>query len=94
MKVMIISINPWDDTNSLGNTVSNFFGDWKDAEFFSIYFRGGMPDNGICKKYFKISEKMMLKSFLNKKNCGQYFENYEKKPSGSSRGKKKILSFN
>ena len=94
MRILVVSINAWDDTNSLGNTVSNFFGGWKDAEFLSLYFRGSAPSNSVCKKYFKISEKMMLKSIFSPKSCGEYFEmdaSVTKKPQ--SLKEKRFIAF-
>lgn len=94
MRILVASINAWDDTNSLGNTVSNFFGDWEDAQFMNLYFRESAPGNNICKKYFRVSDKMMLKALLSAKSCGKYFEidSIEKKRVTSAKREKKLVS--
>jgi len=94
MRIMVVSINAWDDTNSFGNTVSNFFGGWEDAELFSLYFRGAPPRNSVCTRYFKISEKMMLKAFLNKEESGKYFEaDAVPKADDINKKEKKFIAF-
>lgn len=95
MRILVVSINAWDDTNSLGNTVSNFFGGWEDARFMNLYFRESVPGNNICRKYFRVSDKMMLKSMLSAKDCGRYFETDAscKRTVNKASGEKKLVSF-
>lgn len=47
----------WDDTNSTGNTMSNFWGDYEADKIANIYCRAAKPNNKVCKKYYSISEK-------------------------------------
>ena len=54
MRILVITRNAWDDTNSIGNTMSNLFSNWDDVEFANIYFRSALPNNDICKKYYQI----------------------------------------
>ena len=64
MRILIVTRNAWDDTNSIGNTVSNFFGGIPDAEFANLYFRSSMPNNRLCKRYFQVTEKDVLRFWL------------------------------
>jgi len=95
MRILVVSINAWDDTNSLGNTVSNFFGNWEETQFMNLYFRESAPSNEVCQKYFRVSDKMMLKSIFSAQKCGKYFEveKKEKKMKNSAGGEKKLVSF-
>ncbi len=71
MKILVLTRNAWDDTNSIGNTISNFFSDFKGAEFANIYFRSSRPDNNLCDKYFRVTEKDILKNFFSKEKIGE-----------------------
>ena len=74
MKVLVISRNAWDDTNSIGNTLSNFFEGLEDVELANIYFRSSSPNNRLCKKYFRVTEKDLLRHWLTPHKLGQAFE--------------------
>lgn len=74
MKILVVTRNAWDNTNSIGNTMSNFFENWTDCEFANLYFRESKPKNNVCKKYFRISEQMLLKNLFTPNKIGRYFE--------------------
>lgn len=73
MKILMISRNAWDDTNSIGNTASNFFGGMENVEFASIYFRGSDPNNSICTRYYRTTEKEVLKKWFSPERIGKTF---------------------
>lgn len=68
MKILVLSISPWRDDNSVGNTLSNIFKNFPNAEFANIYLKPGKPDNDICFQYYQINEKMLLQ-----RKMGEYF---------------------
>ena len=95
MRILVLSRNAWDDTNSIGNTLSNFFADMEDVEFANIYFRSSKPNNGLCKKYYRVTEKDILKNYFSPKKIGQsveYSKSINEKAIGYSR-EKKLISF-
>lgn len=69
----MITRNAWDNTNSIGNTMSNFFENWTGCEFANLYFRESAPRNNVCKKYFHISEQSLLKNMLTPNKIGKPF---------------------
>ncbi len=87
MNVLVISSNPWSDTNAFGNTVSNFFSTWDKDEFYSIYSRAGSPSNSICKKYYRITDASILKNFFRKEKIGSYVK-YEEYPCSADNSSK------
>ena len=94
MRILVLTRNAWDDTNSIGNTVSNFFGDLPDAEFANLYFRSSMPNNRLCKRYFQVTEKNVLRNWFSPSKIGRSFV-YEAEPRGNAPGRsseKKIIS--
>ena len=73
MRVLVISRNAWDDTNSIGNTLSNFFSGVDDVEFANIYFRSSYPNNDVCQLYYRITEKDILKNWFSPRKLGKKF---------------------
>lgn len=66
MKVLILSQTPWRNDNSFGSSYTGIFGGMKGFEFANIYCRPGLPQNDICKSYFYISEKALVKNLFDK----------------------------
>ena len=72
MKILLLTIDVWNDSTNGNNIYTNWFEGF-DAEFANIYLAPGIPENNICKKYFQVSDKMMIRSFFGAK-AGQAFE--------------------
>jgi len=77
IKVLIISQELWSDNNNAGNVLSNLFSDF-DAEFAQIYCSPGIPNNKICKRYFQITDNMIVNGLLRKQKVGKalFFNDY------------------
>lgn len=73
MKILVITRNAWDDTNAIGNTISNFFQDVNNIEFASIYFRSSAPNNKLCDNYFRSSEVEIIKKWFRPDEIGEHF---------------------
>lgn len=67
MKVLVISRSAWRNDNSTGNTLSDFFSEFRDTEFYSLCMREQEPKNSIAKRHFYISERQMMKCLLRKR---------------------------
>lgn len=65
VKILLISRNAWND--KIGNTWTNFFQEFNENDLAQIYCRNEIPDNNLCKKYFKISESQLVKSIFKRK---------------------------
>lgn len=59
MKILTISSASWNDTNAVGNTLSNWFGGGG-YELYSIYTREEEPQNDHCYNYYQISIRDIL----------------------------------
>lgn len=71
-RILIVSYLPWSNEISVGNTLSNLFaGLENEFVFASLYFKGGIVNNGIAKRYFYISEKELAKSIFNRRCVGK-----------------------
>lgn len=64
MKILIISFECWRDDTNGGNVLSNLFAGMDGAEFAQIYCKGGLPQNQICKRYYRMNDRMALHALL------------------------------
>ena len=83
MRILVLTLNAWNQSNSTGNTISNLFSKLNDNDAVAnIYCRNEIIDNTICNKYFKITEKDILRSLFRIQRCGNIVKyngsNYEK----------------
>lgn len=60
MNILIVSYEAWCETNNGGNVLSNIFSAFPEADIAQIYCSGELPQNTICRKYFQISDSMLL----------------------------------
>lgn len=68
MNILVVTKAAWDDRIASGNTLSNFFENWKNVKFYCIYARGAMPQNRVCKEYYSISPISIIRNvFIPKK---------------------------
>lgn len=76
MNILVFSESAWDDTNSLGNTLSNFFDGniWENDNFYHIYLRNARPNNKICTNYYRMTMFDMAKHYFNKEKIGIEFD--------------------
>lgn len=61
MKVLLITSEEWNDYIYCNGILTNWFTNF-DAEFAQIYTSPGLPNNKVCRKYFQIDERQMVKS--------------------------------
>ena len=61
MNILVVSYEAWRDTNNGGNVLSNIFCAFPEANIAQVYCSGELPVNSICRKYFQISDTMLLK---------------------------------
>lgn len=66
MRILVLTIDLWDDISNGNNIQSNWFEGF-DAEFANIYTVPGQPNNRICTRYFQVTDKMMAKSIFGKR---------------------------
>lgn len=65
-KVLVVSTNAWRENTGI-NTLINLFKNWDAKKIAQIYTRSSLPSTKVCDEFFRISEKLVLKSVLNRK---------------------------
>lgn len=65
MRILVITRSAWDDSNSIGNTMTNLWQNWPESNLANLYFREALPQNEICKLYFSLSDNQIFKSLIN-----------------------------
>ena len=73
MKILVISAEVWRDDSNGGNVLSNIF-DGFDGEFAQIYCNQGMPSNRKCKKYYQMTDSMIIQNVIKHKPIGKVLE--------------------
>ncbi|WP_313016299.1 hypothetical protein [Acetoanaerobium noterae] len=68
MRILVITRSAWDDSNSTGNTMSNFFNKFPIENIANLYVRSAMPNNCVCKNYYSISDKDVFRSLFSFNN--------------------------
>lgn len=86
MNILIFSEAAWDDTNSFGNTVSNFFcgSIWKEDSFSNFYIRNQMPNNKCNVNYYQLSAMDILNGLFKFNVSGNKFTSKDYKNLESS----------
>ena len=64
MKVLIVSHNPLSTYNGMGKTIAAFFSEFDDAELCQFYIYPSYPDVDVCKSYYRVTDKDILRSLL------------------------------
>lgn len=95
MRVLTLSNIEWSESNAFGNTMSNLFCGVSDIELASLYRRSSVPNNGVCKRYYKISNASIVKNFFSPRKIGSYFEFDDFKPvtAVTADSEKKAIGF-
>lgn len=78
IKLLILSYPVWNESNNSVNTYINLFGDESKYEVANIATISGSPYGTVCKRFFLITEQMIIRHLLKGENVGK-----EIFPSGS-----------
>lgn len=96
MNILVVSSMSWDDTNSIGNTFSNWFGglEWKNDEISHLYLRKQFPGNKVCREYYHFSVFELADIRKKKSEVGAEFEGDFSSAEGEETGnqEKKLIS--
>lgn len=61
-KILVISRGAWNNNNSIGNTLNNFFASAEGCEFHNVYLRSELPGENPCKTIYQITESGLISS--------------------------------
>lgn len=77
MKIIVVSIAPWNRGNNFGKTFCDIFEGMENIEFLNIYCDSGLPDNNVNAKYYQITVNDIIANLLHKnKKVGRTVENF------------------
>lgn len=74
MKVLIISHNVISESTNMGKTLKTYFSDWNDNEIAQFYIHSEIPTETICKNYYRVTDKDIIKSIFSRKSGKVFFE--------------------
>lgn len=72
MRVLILSLEVWQDGTNGGNVLSNMFKD-TGMEFAQIYCSPGEPRNELCTQYYQMTDSMVIHGVLKHRAIGRQF---------------------
>lgn len=70
MRILILSNEVWNDNINGNNVTTNWF-KGMEAEIACIYTSSNEPLNACCKRYYQVTDRMMLKSIFKKTKAGK-----------------------
>ncbi len=77
MKIIVVSIAPWNRINNFGKTFCDIFEGMENVEFLNIYCDSGLPDNNVKAKYFQITINDIIANLIHKnKKVGRVVEDF------------------
>lgn len=77
MKIIVVSIAPWNRGNNFGKTFCDIFEGMENVEFLNIYCDSGLPDNNVKAKYYQITVNDIIANLLHKnKKVGRTVEDF------------------
>ena len=69
-KVLVVSHNPFSDSQNNGKTLSSFFEGWPKEKIAQIYLTPDIPDDTVCERFYRITDLEVLKKFIKNGKCG------------------------
>ena len=70
MRVLILSAEVWRDDTNGGNVLSNLI-KGLNADVAQVFCNPGEPDNALCKRYYQMTDGMVIRNFLRHRPIGR-----------------------
>ena len=71
MRILVVTRAPWLNDNGIGNTLTDLFSDFPDAELFGICMREAPVVSNLCKKNYYMSERQIINHIMKKTDVGR-----------------------
>ncbi len=85
MKVLVISHNVFCKTTNMGKTLMAYFKGWDANNIAQLYVHSEIPTDDICKNYYRMTDKEIIKSVFTRKSGTIFREQDIKKDEINSR---------
>jgi hypothetical protein len=70
IRLLVITLNAWNNANSTGNTSSNLFSFLDKKSIANLFCRSEKVDNHVCDLFYRITERDLLQNILRGKEIG------------------------
>lgn len=87
-RLLVISNNSLSINDSNGRTLSGFLYGRSKNSVAQIYISGETPQSEVCERFFRITDKDVIKGFKNPKNIGKEVVNEKVNKAASAKGNK------
>ena len=85
MKVLVISHNVFCKTTNMGKTLMAYFKGWNSDDIAQLYVHSEIPTDDICKNYYRMTDKEIIKSIITRKSGTVFTESDINKDLSDSR---------
>ncbi len=85
MKLLVISHNVFCKTTNMGKTLMSYFKGWDANNIAQLYVHSEIPTDTICKSYYRITDKEMIKSIFTRKSGTTFGESDIRTDTDNSR---------
>jgi len=85
MKVLVISHNVFCKTSNMGKTLMAYFKGWNTEDIAQLYVHSEVPTDDICKNYYRMTDKEIIKSIVTRKSGCIFTESDIKEDLADSR---------
>lgn len=73
-KVLVVSHNVFSQTSNMGKTMSSLFQGWDSNKLAQLYFHSEVPNDEICKNYYRVTDFDILEALFFLKKTGEVFK--------------------
>lgn len=73
MRVLVVSHNCFCMTENMGKTLYSYFSEFENSEIFQFFIYNSIPEIGLCKNYYRVTDIDILKSIFTRKS-GKIFK--------------------
>ena len=94
VKILVVSLDVWRDDKNASNVLSNIFSG-VEAEFAQIYCTPGSPSNNLCRRYYQITDAMLISNLFTGRSVGKtlQFADYPKDDTAGQAADKENKAF-
>lgn len=102
MNILVVSESSWNDKDSLGNSLNNWFEDWDD-NFYHFFVRKVLPNNQIVSEYYNLTANDIVRGLFkfhikgltfSRTNLGSIKNDFEKEGIEEQKRIRKVHSKN
>ncbi len=74
IKILVVSHNVFSKTSNMGKTLMSYFKYMDNVDIAQFYIHSEVPTDGICKNYYRVTDKEIIKSIVTRRSGNVFTE--------------------